>query len=95
MSVKWQVSDPQHVSLRGELNRHSLGALAETAKLLNGLVTPVIVDLAQLTRVDSAGVAQLLELKEQAASRGLALTFQGSGHSLSRLLALYGLEEII
>ena len=95
MAVSWQVESPQRVVLSGELDRATVPGLGAPHKLLKGLSGAVTVDLAPLRRVDSAGVALLLELKEAAGGYSLTLDFAGISAPLAKLLRLYSLEEII
>lgn len=95
MAVDWQMPSKHRGEIAGELNRHSMTNLPSPRQLLKGQSGAVVVGLSQLTRIDSAGVAWLLELKQQASHQGIALTFEGHTESLSKLLGLYSLQEIV
>lgn len=53
------------------------------------------IDLGQLTAVDSAAVATLLEWKRAAHQQGKALTFRNLPASLVSLARLYGVSELL
>ena len=54
-----------------------------------------VVDLERVERVDSAGVAVLLEWKRRAADEGTPLQFAGVPQSMSSLALLYGVEDVL
>ncbi|HYD80357.1 MAG TPA: STAS domain-containing protein [Paucimonas sp.] len=53
------------------------------------------IDLAQLTAVDSAAVATLLEWKRAAHKRGQPLVFHNLPAGLASLAKLYGVAELL
>ncbi|MEO1766661.1 STAS domain-containing protein [Thiobacter aerophilum] len=80
------VSGPIHIS-----NARAL--LAQGAALLAPEVT--LVDLAEVTDVDSAAVSLLLEWQRQAARLGRRLRFAHLPASLKSLAVLYGVTELL
>jgi phospholipid transport system transporter-binding protein len=54
-----------------------------------------VVDLAGVSRVDSAGVALLLAWKRRAAAEASALLFTGLPPSMASLAQLYGVQELL
>ena len=63
------------------------------ASLLDGEYQ--IIDLSEITEVDSSAVSMLLEWLRIARNRRLDLRFVNFPNNLSSLLNLYGLNEII
>lgn len=64
-------SEQQTLILRGELDRETLQPLWRQRDAL--MADKTAIDVAQLERVDSAGLALLLHLQEQQRERGVAL----------------------
>lgn len=79
--------------LRGELDRETLLPLWQQRFAL--LEDKTAIDVAQLQRVDSSGLALLVHLCEQQRQRGLALKFSCVTDRLKMLVALYNLQAII
>lgn len=83
----------QCLILSGCLDRETLLPLWEQREsLLNGVTS---VDVAQLERVDSAGLAMLVHLRDYAGKHGVDLKITGITDRLSTLVTLYNLQEII
>lgn len=79
--------------LVGELDRVTLLPLWEQrVSALNGIRW---LDVSQLTRVDSAGVALMLHLCEMQRQQGGQLQLIGVTDKLSTLIALYNLHDIL
>ena len=88
--------DPGGVVLEGPLTFASVAALdARARELAARLPAQARVDLAQVTRIDSAGVAFLVALWRRAREQGASLVFESVPDSLYPLLQLYDLESII
>ena len=66
-------SQQQTLILRGELDRETLQPLWRQRDAL--MAGKTAIDVAQLERVDSAGLALLLHLQEEQRERGVALKF--------------------
>ncbi|MBQ0958102.1 STAS domain-containing protein [Ideonella sp. 4Y11] len=54
-----------------------------------------VVDASPLTQIDSSALAVLLELKRQAASRGLRFEVRGAPARLQDLARLYGVQALL
>ena len=91
-SLRWQ-RDASTLSLYGELNRDTLLALWQQRDTL--IDKAEIIDVSGLARVDSAGLALLVHLREEASQQGVTLTIEGITDRLSTLIALYNLQDII
>ena len=89
-------AEPEGLALEGPLTFASVAALDVRARVLTpGLPAQARVDLARVTRIDSAGVAFLVTLWRRARGQGGSLVFESIPGSLLPLLELYDLESII
>ncbi|MCX8726731.1 STAS domain-containing protein [Gilliamella sp. B2838] len=74
--------------LKGELDAHSLNEIWSTQhSILNGVTT---IDVAQLTRVDSSGLATLVYFCTKYQTK-----LMGINPQLQTLIALYDLQPVI
>jgi len=78
--------------LEGELGFATVRAVLGQASTL---IASGSVDLAGVTRVDSAGLALLLELARRARAAGRDLVFEGADERIVRLARFYGLNEVL
>ena len=83
------------VELSGELTRHSIMQI--TKKSIEKLFLPAstTLDLAQITRIDTAGLAWLFYLLEQASINGCELSFINIPAKLDKLIRLSGVEGFL
>lgn len=94
MSAALSYESQQHtLILRGELDRETLLPLWQQRDVL--LVDKTAIDVAQLQRVDSSGLALLVHFCEQQRQRGVELKISGATDRLKTLIALYNLQAII
>lgn len=91
-ALSW-VAQQQTLVLRGELDRETLLPLWQQRETL--LADKTTLDVAQLQRVDSSGLALLLHLCEQQRQRGGELKISGATERLQTLITLYNLQAII
>ncbi len=61
----------------------------------DSLVAAGVLDLATVTRADSAGVSLLLELSRRAQKRGVQLRITGANEQIRSLLKFFGLDGIL
>ena len=54
-----------------------------------------LVDLSKVTEIDSAAVSLMLDWQRRARSAGTGLRFANIGESISSLIDLYGVRELI
>jgi phospholipid transport system transporter-binding protein len=92
--LEWLEIKPEHVAIRGELDQWQVARLMPIATLLSKHQQHLTIDLSGIDKVDSAGVAFLLELKEHAMKLELNINFCGSPSSLNKLKSLYNLEQL-
>ena len=83
---RWAVS--------GSMTMDSVAHLLAASKSL-AMPRAGVVDLKGLVRVDSAGVAVLLEWKRRAGVEGVTLQFAGVPPSMQSLALLYGVEDML
>ncbi len=84
--------------LEGNLSYETIPAvLAETAQFAERTDLPptIRIDFANVTGVDSAAVALLLEWRRMALARGKTLVFENLPANLLALAQLYGVAELI
>lgn len=91
-SLSWQARGDTLI-LRGELDRVTLQPFwAQRDAALQGMR---FLDVSQLDRVDSAGLALMLHVCSQQAQRGETLKLTGVTEKLSTLITLYNLHNIL
>jgi phospholipid transport system transporter-binding protein len=83
---RWVVSGPMTMD-------SVVGLLAASASL--AMPPAGVVDLEHVDRVDSAGVAVLLDWKRRAAAEGTPLQFSGVPQNMKSLALLYGVEDML
>ncbi|MGB8663857.1 MAG: lipid asymmetry maintenance protein MlaB [Serratia inhibens] len=86
-------SQQQTLILRGELDRETLLPLWDQRERL--LADKTALDVSQLQRVDSSGLALLMHLRELQRQRGVELKISGATDRLKTLIALYNLQAIM
>ncbi|CAM3804957.1 lipid asymmetry maintenance protein MlaB [Serratia silvae] len=91
-ALSW-VSQQQTLVLSGELDRETLLPLWQQRELL--LADKTVIDVAQLQRVDSSGLALLLHLREQRHPQGIEIKISGITERLQTLITLYNLSAIM
>ncbi|MEM6161678.1 lipid asymmetry maintenance protein MlaB [Erwinia sp. P6884] len=90
--LSWQ-SEAGRLQLAGVLERETLLTLWE--KRFDVMKQIDTIDVSALSRVDSAGLALLVHLRQIAQQQGKTLRFSGITDKLSSLIALYNLQQII
>ena len=82
-------------TLVGELTRHTVMQISK--KNIQALISQqsLIVDLSQVTRVDTAGLAWLFSLLEQANNNRCKLAFSNVPAKLTKLISLSGVEGFL
>jgi len=81
--------------LVGELTRHTVMQLSK--KSIKQLTTQqsTIIDLQQVTRIDTAGLAWFFSLLEQANSNNCQLSFSNIPAKLNKLISLSGVDDFL
>lgn len=85
----------QQVSLVGELTRYTIVQLPKSTvqTLLNKTI--ITLDLSGVAKTDTAGLAWLIALKEQAIKQGKTLVFSHQPEKLIKLMQLSGVESFL
>lgn len=79
------------MKLSGELRFATVMAALKQA----GDGTSETLDLSDVSRADSAGIALLLELQRRAHASGRSLRITGANEQLHGLIRFFGLEKIL
>lgn len=90
--LSWQ-SQQDTLVLQGELDRETLLPLWQQRAVL--LADKAHIDVSQLQRVDSSGLALLVHFRELQSQRGVVLNIIGASDRLETLIELYNLQGII
>ncbi|WP_145513302.1 lipid asymmetry maintenance protein MlaB [Yersinia massiliensis] len=90
--LSWH-SEQDTLVLQGELDRETLLPLWQQREVL--LADKTHIDVSQLQRVDSSGLALLVHFRELRIKQGTSLTITGVSDRLSTLIELYNLRDII
>ncbi|WP_367680348.1 lipid asymmetry maintenance protein MlaB [Candidatus Fukatsuia anoeciicola] len=94
MTIKLDWELQQNILLlRGNLNHKTLLPLWQQSHTL--LVGINFIDVTQLQRVDSSGLALLVHLQQRSYQHGTTLTISGISEQLKTLIKLYNLQQII
>jgi phospholipid transport system transporter-binding protein len=91
-ALSW-ISQQHTLVLSGELERETLLPLWQQRATV--LADKTVIDVAQLQRVDSSGLAMLLHLCEEQHQHGSELKISGITDRLKTLITLYNLQSII
>ena len=86
--------DGNRLRVRGALTVASVTALCEAGKRHFG-DADLVVDLAEVSEVDSAALSLLFEWRRAARAKNLQLGLRNLPESLKSLAALYGLSELV
>ena len=79
----------------GALTVANVATLAEEGKQRLGDGGELVVDLGEVTAVDSAALSLLLEWLREARRRNIKMSFRNLPASLKSLATLYGVAELI
>ncbi|MCW2614739.1 MAG: hypothetical protein JWN08_1733 [Frankiales bacterium] len=93
------VSQHQHavvIGLSGELDAHTTGRLRSllAEQLLAGPGN-LVLDLAQLSFIDSAGLAALISADKGTRRAGMRLVLAAPGSSVRKVLGLTGIDAVL
>ena len=90
--LSWQV-ESHTLYLQGELDRETLIGLWQQRE--TAMQNVAVIDVSRLQRVDSAGLALLVHLRQIAQQQGTNPVFSGITDKLRSLITLYNLQQII
>lgn len=83
------------IAVKGPVTFATAGALLDSGKTLFAGQPAVTVNLQEVTNVDSAGLALLLEWLRQARAEQRTVTFQGIPEKLFAIARLSGVEALL
>jgi anti-sigma B factor antagonist len=85
------------VAVAGDLDMAAAFKLESAVEpaLAAGDVAAVVVDLADVQFVDSAGLGALLAIRERAQDLGIDVTFARTSDPVRRILSLTGLTDVL
>lgn len=95
MTIAWQHVDDSSVTLVGKLSQTTVSSLLPIKKQLQTYNGALTIDLSQLTNVDSAGLAYLIELKQFCEKNNIDMHFSRATIALTKLIALYNAEPLL
>lgn len=95
MTIEWQQADENSVFLVGKLSQKTVISLLPIKKQLQKYNDSLNIDLSQLSNVDSAGLAYLVELKEYCENNNINVYFENATEALDKLIALYNAESLL
>jgi len=83
------------VFINGELSRYSLALLSNNNYSSYFEASEIVIDLSQVTKVDTAGLAWLFYLLEQANGLACQLSFTHLPIKLHKLITLSGVDGLL
>lgn len=95
MAISWQNTEQHQVILAGKLSQSTVPSLFPIKKRMAQYNERLDIELGQLTHVDSAGLAFLIELREYCDNKSINLQLNGATPALTKLIALYNAEPLL
>jgi len=95
MTIQWQHIDEKSVTLVGKLSQTTVTSLLPIKKRLRTYNSGLTIDLSKVTKVDSAGLAYLIELKQYCENSSIEVHFINVTNALTKLIALYNAEQLL
>ena len=95
MTVEWQQANDDSIILIGKLSQKTVTLLLPIKKKLQTYNGALNINLSQLTNVDSAGLAYLVELKQYCEINNINVHFDCATDALKKLIALYNAESLL
>ncbi len=86
--------DGNQLSVRGSVTINNVVALVEQGIALFDR-NELVIDLTQVTEVDSSAICMLLEWQREAGRSNRRICFTNMPHNLNSLAQLYGVAELI
>jgi anti-anti-sigma factor len=85
--------DPNGVALRGEIDAHSAPVVADRFTTLPTGADDIVIDMAEVSFMDSSGLRVLLDLHQRAGEAGRRLVLRTPSQSVTKLLEVSGLSD--
>jgi anti-sigma B factor antagonist len=88
--------DAEVYELTGEIDAHTAPQLAaHFDPLPSGLEGSLILDMAEVTFMDSSGLRVLIELNRRTSAAGVTLTVRAPSRAVARIIEISGLSDVI
>jgi len=85
--------DMNGVALRGEIDAHTAPDVAERFSTLPSGRDDIVIDMAEVSFMDSSGLRVLLDLHQRAGEAGRRLVLLTPSQSVTKLLEVSGLSD--
>ena len=95
MTAELTFPSPNLAVFSGALNFYTVTPLCQKIYALTDFTKPMVVNLADVTQADSAGILVLLALLKQAKSYHQEINFNNIPEKMKTLIRLYDLEKIL
>lgn len=97
LAIELQVSssDSQQLTVHGDLTRKDVAKIARDNGALSTLLKAKLIDLSQVGKVDTSGLAWILVIVESAKQRNLELKFSNLPIDLVKLAKLSAVDALI
>lgn len=83
------------LTLTGELDLASAGAVATCLTALVNDGKDVVVDMTGLQFIDSSGLGALITAHVRAVREGRAITLRSPGHNVAKVIRITGLDNVL
>lgn len=91
-----QRGDTCRVVLRGEFDIAAVAAVQDAvARAFDGRPATLELDLSQLSFLDSSGLRAILEVRDRASDRDVALALVPGSPAVQRVFQITGLDEVL
>lgn len=94
-SCEWQRNEQNEIALTGELDRMTVPALWKQRKSWLDGERVLTLNLQNVTKVDSAGVAMLLELKRAVLADQRELVITNANEQLHSMVQVSGVQALL
>ncbi|MFI6408195.1 STAS domain-containing protein [Streptomyces sp. NPDC050548] len=96
LSVRTDVVDGTVVvAAAGEIDQQTAGSLREALELPDGVAPRIVLDLREVTFMDSSGINVLLAVHQTLAQADGWLRLAGTAPSVLRIIQLVGIDAVI
>ncbi len=84
---------PCSINVSGEIDAHSASLLAERLSDCSAVDADIIVDMSEVTFMDSSGLRVLIDIQQRTDAAPHGLVLQSPSASVVRLLEVAGLDD--
>ncbi len=94
MEIFTKTENPLVIGIRGEVDADNCGAMADQVLAVHQSDPEVLVDLSEMTFLDSSGISAFLELKTTVEEQDRSLRLTHPTDSVRRVLEITGLTTV-